>query len=104
MDEPRAGEWGTVIHEHCAGLRLLGLTVKVLEIEPAEAEWYLSCPACKGHYAQGDAHALIERPSVPMFVPLKWLRRLPPAAQVVAFDIQAVEPLPANHPMRAEAA
>jgi hypothetical protein len=93
-DEPRAGEWATVVHEHCPPCGIVGAVVKVIEIEPPHPEMYLRCLVCDGTYSHGEPHALLpehNRNGSPAYVPLRWLKRLPPQDEVIAHDRRELE-------------
>lgn len=85
-DEPRAGEWATVIEQHCSGAGVVGNVVFVDEIEPPHPSFGLRCHACHRLYALDMPHALLAERDC--YHPLAWLKRLPPPGDVEKFDLQ----------------
>ena len=84
-DEPRPGEWATVIAQHCEGSRVKrGAVLLVDEVVPGHPLIFLYCTACGAQFAYDEPHALIKSREV--WLPLRWLRRLPPPDEVQKFD------------------
>lgn len=82
-DEPREGEWATVVGQHCEAEKLLGAVVLVGKIEPAHHRFFLRCN-CGAAYAWGEPHAFL--PGRLFYHPLRWLKRLPPPGDVARHD------------------
>lgn len=83
-DEPRAGEWATVVKQHCEARRALGAVVKVEAIAPAHPAFHLICLGCGARHAWDEPHALLA--GLQTFYPLRWLKRLPPPEDVARHD------------------
>lgn len=88
-DEPRAGEWATVVEQHCElGWLRVGQVVKVDDVYPSQFATGIRC-RCAKLFALDEPHGLVL--SAVTVHPLRWLKRLPPQDEVVAHDRRELE-------------
>lgn len=100
-EQPKVGEYGTVVKVHCDPKAdpAYGIVVRVVEVVGPDPTKCLRCLVCGKQYDSGGVHAGLHGRD--LYHPLNWIKRLPPVDQVIGYDFIRADGLKVRTPEEA---